>query len=106
YYCFSKNVHLKSLGKVRLIFSFENPELEGTCAMLITNQLTWHAKKIIETYLLRWPIETFYQDAKQQRQYERDCGNCAAGRLHHSVCSTRRLKDSKSKVESWLADNS
>ena len=66
YYCFSKNVYIASLGKVRLVFSFENPELEGTCAILITNHLTWSAKKIIETYLLRWPIETFYQDAKQQ----------------------------------------
>jgi hypothetical protein len=50
---------------VRLVFSFENPELDGTCAILISNHLTWNAKKIIETYLLRWPIETFYQDAKQ-----------------------------------------
>ncbi len=66
YYCFSKNVHVASLGKVRLTFSFENPELAGTCAILITNHLTWSAKKIIVTYLLRWPIETFYQDAKQQ----------------------------------------
>ena len=66
YYCFSKNVHIPSLGKVRLVISFENPELEGTCAILVTNHLTWNAKKIIETYLLRWPIETFYQDAKQQ----------------------------------------
>ena len=66
YYCFSKNVHIPSLGKVRLTFSFENPELEGTCAILITNHLSWNTKKIIETYLLRWPIETFYQDAKQQ----------------------------------------
>jgi len=66
YYSFSKNVHIASLGKVRLVFSFENPELEGTCAILITNHLSWSAKKIIETYLLRWPIETFYQDAKQQ----------------------------------------
>ena len=66
YYCFSKNVHIASLGKVRLVFSFENPDLDGTCAILITNHLSWSAKKIIETYLLRWPIETFYQDAKQQ----------------------------------------
>ena len=65
YYCFSKNVHIASLGKVRLVFSFENPELDGACAILISNHLTWNAKKIIETYLLRWPIETFYQDAKQ-----------------------------------------
>jgi SRSO17 transposase len=64
YYCFSKNVHIASLGKVRLVFCFENPELERTCAILISNHLSWSAKKIIETYLLRWPIETFYQDAK------------------------------------------
>lgn len=65
YYCFSKNVRLASLAKVRLVFCFENPELEGTCAILISNHLSWSAKKIIETYLLRWPIETFYQDAKE-----------------------------------------
>lgn len=66
YYCFSKNVRIPSLGKVRLVISFDNPDLKGTCAVLVTNHLTWSAKKIIETYLLRWPIETFYQDAKQQ----------------------------------------
>lgn len=66
YYCFSKNVWIPSLGKVRLIISFDNPDLEGTCAVLVTNHLSWNAKKILETYLLRWPIETFYQDAKQQ----------------------------------------
>lgn len=66
YYCFTKNVRIPSLGKVRLVISFDNPELKGTCAVLVTNHLSWNAKKIIETYLLRWPIETFYQDAKQQ----------------------------------------
>jgi SRSO17 transposase len=66
YYCFTKNVHIASLGKVRLVISFDNPDLKGTCAVLVTNHLSWNAKKIIETYLLRWPIETFYQDAKQQ----------------------------------------
>lgn len=66
YYCFSKNVRISSLGKVRLVISFNNPDLKGTCAVLVTNHLSWSAQKIIETYLLRWPIETFYQDAKQQ----------------------------------------
>jgi hypothetical protein len=65
YYCFSINVHIASLGKVRLVLSFDNPDREGTCAILVTNHLSWNAKKIIATYLLRWPIETFYQDAKQ-----------------------------------------
>jgi hypothetical protein len=62
----SKNVHIPPLGKVRLVISFDNPDLHGTCALLVTNHLRWNAKKIIATYLLRWPIETFYQDAKQQ----------------------------------------
>ena len=66
YYCFSKNVFIPTLGKVRLIISFDNADLQGTCAVLVTNRLSWNAKKIIETYLLRWPIETFYQEAKQQ----------------------------------------
>jgi len=66
YYYFSKNVRLPSLGKVRLVICFDNPELQGTCAVLVTNHLSWDAPKIITTYLLRWPIETFYQDAKQQ----------------------------------------
>ena len=65
YYCFTKNVRIASLGKVRIVISFDTPDLEGTCAVLITNHLSWGAKKIIQTYLLRWPIETFYQDAKQ-----------------------------------------
>ena len=65
YYCFTINVHIASLGKVRLVLSFDNPDLKGTCALLVTNHLSWNAKKIIATYLLRWPIETFYQDAKQ-----------------------------------------
>ena len=32
--------------------------------MLVTNRTDWAAKKILETYLQRWPIETFYQDSK------------------------------------------
>jgi len=65
YYCFSKNVRLSSLGKVRLVISFDNPDCKGTCVVLVTNCLSWSAQKIIATYLLRWPIETFYQDIKQ-----------------------------------------
>ena len=65
YYCFTKNVHLPSLGKVRLVISFDNPECQGNFVALVTNHLSWNAKKIIATYLLRWPIETFYQDCKQ-----------------------------------------
>ena len=65
YYCFTKNLSLTSLGKVRLVISFDTPACDGSYVVLVTNCLSWNAKKIIATYLLRWPIETFYQDCKQ-----------------------------------------
>lgn len=65
YYCFTKNLSLPSLGKVRLVISFDTADCDGNYVVLVTNCLSWNAKKIIATYLLRWPIETFYQDCKQ-----------------------------------------
>ena len=64
YWCFTRSVRVPGLGKVRLVISFENPQLTGTYAVLLTNRTDWSAKKILATYLQRWPIETFYQDSK------------------------------------------
>lgn len=64
YWYFAINVRIPDLGKVRLVISFENETLEGTYAVLVSNRTDWSAKKLIETYLKRWPIETFYQDSK------------------------------------------
>lgn len=64
YWYFALNVRIPDLGKVRIVISYDNAELKGTYAVLITNRTDWSAKKIIETYLQRWPIETFYQDSK------------------------------------------
>ena len=57
-------MRVPDLGKVRLVISYDNAELEGTSAALVTNRIDWSAKKVIESYLQRWPIETFYQDSK------------------------------------------
>ena len=65
YWTFTLAVRLPSLGKVRLVISFENAELTGTYAVLVTNHADWSAHRIIATYLQRWPIETFYQDGKE-----------------------------------------
>jgi len=65
YWTFTLTVRIPSLGKVRLVISFENAELTGTCAVLVTNRVDWTAQRIIATYLQRWPIETFYQDGKE-----------------------------------------
>jgi len=64
YWCFTLTVRVASLGKVRLIISFDNPDLTGNYALLVTNRADWGAQKVIATYLLRWPVETFYQDGK------------------------------------------
>jgi hypothetical protein len=63
-HCFSKTVRIPSLGTVRIVISFANPELTGTYAVLVTNRADWTAKQILQRYLQRWPIETFYQDGK------------------------------------------
>ena len=44
--------------------SFDNKELTGTYAALVSNRRDWTAHEIISLYLQRWPIETFYQDGK------------------------------------------
>ena len=66
YWTFSRTVRIPSLGKVRLVISYDNDKLTDTYVVLVTNALDWEAKRIIATYLLRWPIETFYQDGKEQ----------------------------------------
>jgi len=64
YYCFAINVRVPGLGSVRLVISYDNAELDGTYAALLSDQTDWSAKKVLETYVQRWPIETFYQDSK------------------------------------------
>jgi len=65
YWTFTFTPRIGDLGKVRLVISFANPDLTGTYVVLITNRCDWSAQRILETYLRRWPIETFYQDSKQ-----------------------------------------
>jgi SRSO17 transposase len=65
YWTFTLAVRIPGLGKVRLVISFENAELTGTYAVLVTNRVDWTAQRMIATYLQRWPIETFYQDGKE-----------------------------------------
>lgn len=66
YWTFSLTVRIPSLGKVRLVISYENGKLSDTYIVLVTNALDWEAKRIIATYLLRSPVETFYLDGKVQ----------------------------------------
>jgi DDE superfamily endonuclease len=64
YWCFMLVVRIPSLGKVRIVVSFEQESLTGRSVVLVTNRLDWSVTKIISLYLQRWPTETFYQDGK------------------------------------------
>ena len=65
YWTFTRTVRIPTLGKVRIVISFKKEDLTGTYIVLVTNRVDWTAQRIISTYLLRWPIETFYQDGKE-----------------------------------------
>ena len=66
YWCFTLAVRIPTLGKVRIVVSFEHETLTGRHVVLVTNRVDWSAAKIIGLYLQRWPTETFYQDSKGQ----------------------------------------
>lgn len=70
YWTFTCTVRIPTLGKVRLVISYQNAALTGTYVVLVTNCLAWEAQRIIATYLLRWPIETFYQDGKEHLGFD------------------------------------
>lgn len=53
YWCFTRSLRIPGLGKVRLVISFDNVDLTGTYAVLISNRTNWSAKKILASYLKR-----------------------------------------------------
>jgi len=65
YWVFSKVVQVCSLGKVRLVISYNNHRLAGDPVVFVTNRKDWEPVKILSTYELRWSIDAFYRDAKQ-----------------------------------------
>jgi SRSO17 transposase len=52
YWCFTLAVRIPKLGKVRLVISFDNDQLNGTYAVLVSNRVDWSARVIIATYLV------------------------------------------------------
>jgi len=72
YWAFTKTVQVTKLGRVRIVISYDNEELEGNPVYIITNRKDWDCKQTLKKYSFRQPIEPFYRDTKQHLGLE-DC---------------------------------
>jgi SRSO17 transposase len=70
YYCFTISVKMSRLGKVRILIAHEKLDLSDTAKYLATNNLRWEARRIVDAYQHRWPIDSFYRVAKQNLGFE------------------------------------
>jgi len=68
YWCYEANLRMRSLRdaqRVRVVVSYDNPNLEGEPHFYCSNKLDMKADKLLNLYAKRWKIDSFYRDAKQ-----------------------------------------
>jgi SRSO17 transposase len=68
YWCYEANLRMRSLKdaqRVRVVVSYDNPDLEGEPHFYCSNKLDMKADKLLSVYAKRWKIDSFYRDAKQ-----------------------------------------
>lgn len=73
YWAFSKVLPMKHLQRrpVRIVASYQDEvKLEKTPNFYATNRTDWEPKRILTTYLDRWPTETFNEDVKGNLGFE------------------------------------
>jgi SRSO17 transposase len=71
YWCFGKNIMIKDWKKLRVVISYDNQNLDGEPIYLISNKTNWiQAYKILQSYMMRDPIEHLIRDEKQELGFE------------------------------------
>lgn len=71
YWCAGKNMMLKHWKRLRVFISYDNEELDGEPYFLISNKTNWtQAHKLLQTYMMRDPIEHLIRDQKQELGFE------------------------------------
>ena len=73
YWTFTKVLPMQNLKrqKVRIVATYEDKvDLSKTPNFYATNRKDWEPKRILTTYLDRWPTETFNEDAKGNLGFE------------------------------------
>jgi len=77
-YAYSKTVRMKKVGRVKVFVSYLKEPFKGHPFFLVSNRKDWRIEKILSVYAKRWPIETFFKDAKQNLGLE----SCEMRRLN------------------------
>ena len=80
-WAYTKVLDVNKLGRVRVVICYDSQDLKGDPVILVTNRLYWEERKVIKCYGLRFRIEGFYRDAKQN--------------LGLGGCQLRSLKDTR-----------
>jgi len=73
FWAFTKVLPMKNLQRqrVRIVASYEDQiQLDKTPNFYATNRRDWETKRILTTYLDRWPTETFNEDVKGSLGFE------------------------------------
>jgi len=65
YWVHTQVLDINKLGKVRVVICHDNKDLKGEPVYLATNRLYWEEVRVVQCYSLRFRIDTFYKDAKQ-----------------------------------------
>jgi hypothetical protein len=65
FWAYTRVLEVNKLGKVRVVVCHDDPDLEGDPVYLVTGRLYWEERRVIEAYGLRFRIDNFYKDAKQ-----------------------------------------
>lgn len=77
-YIVSKIIHLRTLGKVKMVFV--RPSLEENIVLFVgTDRFDLGAREILELYAKRWSIETFFRDCKQNLAFSEYMGRSYIG---------------------------
>jgi hypothetical protein len=65
YWAYTQVLTVNKLGKARVVISYDNPDLEGEPTILASNHAHWEEKRVMEAYGMRFRVDNFYRDAKQ-----------------------------------------
>jgi len=65
YWVHTQVLDINKLGKIRVVICYDNKDMKGEPVYLATNRLYWEEVKVVQCYSLRFRIDTFYKDTKQ-----------------------------------------